>query len=241
MARPKYIEDSKAIDLIKQYFNCECNGDGNKLNTTSIVVYISQHGYPEYNAAILRRSSNVMAYIEELKKAADSEDYVTTASYQTIDAPSFVDRHRSRDSLIKAITERDTYYKTIADAATRSLERYGSIVKKYEDEVAKRENLEAKIKKDNELIKEYESLISQLKKDLKAYKAVIDTYVYPEIANELLVKEGAIKLTKNIVDQDVVSTMTIKTETDIRKLPASHNANSSDNGSGSNIISNLFI
>ena len=247
MARPKCLEDSKAIELIKQYFNNECDGDAKKLSTTNIVVYINQHGYPKYNAAILRRSPNVTAYIDELKNTAENDDYVTTVSYQTLDAISFVERNRSRDSLIKAITERDTYYKTISDSAARSFERYNSVVSKYEDEVIKRKNLELKTSKDEELLKEYRASIRELKKELKTYKTLVDTYVYPEMANELLAREGAIKLTKNIVDPEAVNASVISTGTNIRKLHVYDD--DVDDGieekpaatPESNIISNLFI
>ncbi len=53
MARPKLIDDNKAIDLIKKYFNEECNGEIRKLKTTDIVMYINRHGYPAYNAVAL--------------------------------------------------------------------------------------------------------------------------------------------------------------------------------------------
>ncbi len=247
MARPKCLDDNKAIALIKQFFNNECDGDAKKLNTTNIVIYINQHGYPKYNAAILRRSPNVTAYIEELKNTAENDDYVTTVSYQTLDAASFVAHFRSMDSLIKAITERDIYYKTISDSAARSFERYNSVVNKYEDEVIKRKNLEIKTSKDEELLKEYKATIGELKKELKTYKSLVDTYVYPEMANELLVKEGAIKLTKNIVDPEAVNSSVISSGTNIRKLHIYDDGE--DDGieekptttPESNIISNLFI
>ena len=248
MARPKYIDDNKAIELIKKYFNNECNGDTKKLTTTKIVAYIMMHGYPQYNSAILRRSPNVKAYIDELKSTAENDDYVTTVSYQTIDAVSFVGRFRSKDSLIKAITERDTYYKKISDSAARSFERYNSVVRKYEGEAIRRKDLELKASEYEEQLEECRASVKKLKKELKAYKSIVGTYVYPEIANELLVKDGAIKLTKNIVDPEVVSDNIISTKTDIRKL---HIYDEDDEYDGdddkpattpeSNIINNLLI
>ena len=231
MARPKLIDDNKAIDLIKKYFNEECNGEIRKLKTTDIVMYINRHGYPAYNAVALRRSPVLMKYIEDLKNTINDDSYVTAVSYQTIDAAYLLDKHRTRDSLIKVITERDSYYKTIADAAAQSFERYNALSKKYDEKKSKVRELETELSiKDEELINAKES-IRQLKKELKAYKDIVDTYVYPEIANELLVREGAIRKTREILDPDAVLKNIISTETNIRKGMITE----------SNVINSMFL
>lgn len=121
MARPKQIEDDVLLDLIKKFFNDECRGNIKKLKASEIVKYINANGYPDYPATTLRRTPIATKYIEELKATVVDEHYVTSVSYQTIDAALLVDSNRSRDTLIKAITDRDNYYKMIADSAAQSL------------------------------------------------------------------------------------------------------------------------
>ena len=68
MARPKLIEDSVLLDIIKKYFDEECNNDTKKLKAAEITRYINRNGYPDYPVTTLRRTSIAMEYIEELKK-----------------------------------------------------------------------------------------------------------------------------------------------------------------------------
>lgn len=230
MARPKYIEDDILLDLIKKYFDYECKGDIKKLKATDITRYINQNGYPDYPATTLRRTRIAMDYIEELKNTVKDEHYTTSVSYQTIDAAALVDSNRSRDRLIKAITDKDNYYKTIADAASQSFNRYNALSKKYDKEVELRKQLEDKNALLEKELNEKKSIIRELEKQLKAYKSVIDTYVYPEIANELLVREGAIRETGEIISNDALDTDIITPTTNIKTKIKS----------GSNIIEGLF-
>ena len=204
------IETSVLLKLIKKYFEDECHNNIKRLRYSEITQYINRNGYPNYPATSLRRNKAAVDYITELRQTVSEESYVTTVSYQTIDAASLVDSNRSRASLIKAITERDMYYKTIADSATMSFKRYNTLSHKYE---------ECKMR------------IKELIKDFKAYKAVVDTYVYPEIANELLAREGYKKKAEtDIINPDTVDSNVITPSTDIRKKTKS----------GSSIIQGMF-
>ena len=103
MARPKLIEDNVLLDLIKKYFNDECQKNVKKLKASEITKYINANGYPDYPASTLRRTPAAMKYIEELKASVTDNHYTTTVSYQTVAAALLVDSNRSRDTLIKAI------------------------------------------------------------------------------------------------------------------------------------------
>ncbi len=179
MARPKQIEDDVLLDLIKKFFNDECRGNIKKLKASEIVKYINANGYPDYPATTLRRTPIAMKYIEELKATVVDEHYVTSVSYQTIDAALLVNTNRSRDTLIKAITDRDNYYKMIADSAAQTFERYNTLSRKYDTEVIARKKLEDTVSALKELNSENKKRIQELEKELKAYKSVVETYVYP--------------------------------------------------------------
>lgn len=221
MARPKIIEDNVLLDLIKKYFNEECHNNIKKLKTAEIVKYINNNGYPNYPATTLRRTKAATDYIEELKKTILDEHYTTSVSYQTIDAALLVDSNRSRDSLIKAISERDCYYKTIADSAVQSFERYNNLKKQYDAEKEINASLTGKITELEELIVKQKSTIKVLTNELNASKSVIETYIYPEIANELLVKEGAIRKTDSFIKEASLDDHLITSTTDIRKTTKS--------------------
>lgn len=217
MARPKYIEDRVLLELIKKYFYEECNANIKKLKASEIVKYINCHGYPDYPATTLRRTPAAMEYIEELKKAINDDDYITIESYRTIDAAALVDSNRSRDKLISAITERDCYYKKIADSAFYHIEKYKKLKEKYEQEKENTNALITKITELENLLTEYKTEMKILHSDLSAYKSVIETYVYPEIANELLIKEGAIRKTETLLKDEILENNLITSTTNIKK------------------------
>lgn len=225
------IETSVLLKLIKKYFEDECHNNIKRLRYSEITQYINRNGYPNYPATSLRRNKAAVDYITELRQTVSEESYVTTVSYQTIDAASLVDSNRSRGSLIKAITERDMYYKTIADSAAMSFKRYNTLSHKYEDESEKCRHLEFENNELKQQLYECKMRIKELIKDFKAYKAVVDTYVYPEIANELLAREGYKKKAEtDIINQDTVDSNVITPSTDIRKKTKS----------GSSIIQGMF-
>lgn len=230
MARQKLIEDSILLELIKKYFNEECHNDVRKLKAVEITKYINAHGYPDYRVTTLRRTKVAVEYIEELKKSISDNNFVTLVSYQTIDAALLIESNRSRTRLIKAITERDCYYKTIADSAVQALDKYNQLKRKYETEKDRNIALTIKVEELEKLVAEYKAEIKLLNNELKINKSVIDTYIYPEIANELLVKEGAIRKTENPLKENAIEGNLITTTANVKKTVKS----------GSNVINGLF-
>ena len=230
MARTKQIEDTILLELIKKYFYEECHNDIKKLKTIEITKYINNNGYPDYRVTTLRRTQVAIDYIEELKKSISDNNFVTLVSYQTIDAAALVESNRSRARLIQAITERDCYYKTVADSAVQSLDKYNQLKQKYDTVKDNNTALTTKIEELEELVADYKAEIKILKSELSANKSVIDTYIYPEIANELLVKEGAIRKTENPLKENILESALVTTTTNVKQTAKS----------GSNVINGLF-
>jgi uncharacterized protein Yka (UPF0111/DUF47 family) len=66
---------------------------------------------------------------------------------------------------------------------------------------------------------------SSLEKDNKRYidenrklRDIINTYVYPEIANEILKENGIVKNNSDIVDSEVINKEVFNSETDVDKI-----------------------
>lgn len=231
MARPKQIEDAVLLDLIKEYFDKECGKNGKRIKTSEVVRYINNHGYPDYQVTTLRRTPAAMGFIKQLEELKNNDEYMVSATYQTIDASLFVDTHRSREALIKAITDRDTYYKTVADSAVLAIKTHNKLAADYNNEVAVREAFEARVQELETQLKESADRCKALEKTLKAYEDVIDTYVYPEIANTLLAKEGIIRRKEGSpIDSAALSSNLITSQTKVEK----------SSKSGSKVIEGLF-
>lgn len=233
MARPKQIEDQVLLDLIKRYFNEVCNENPKKLKAVDIAKYINKNGYPDYPVTTLRRTPAAMEYIESLKKSLTDDAYIKLVSYQTIDAEQFLRQNRSHGQLVKALTELDCYYKTVADSAIIYMDKYHVLYNKYETVKRENEVLTEKNKELESLNKSYNGEKKTLKFELEIYKSIVDTYVYPEIANELLIKEGALRKTKTPLKDNVLKDNIITPTTDIKKIAKTAK-------SESNVIQGLF-
>lgn len=230
MAKPKQIEDNVLLDLIKQYFYEECGADVKKLKTSEIVLYINNHGYPTYPATTLRRTPAATEYIAQLKQTVQNDNYIKCVSYQTLDVTEFLRSHPSRSSLVKAITERDTYYKSIADAAVQSFDRYNKIFASYEKETEIRKSLEQQFADLEVQLENIKRQNRELEKMLKSYKNVVDTYVNPAIADSLLVKSGVKMEQSTIIEPEALESHLVTSHTNIR----------SASKSGSKVIDGLF-
>lgn len=222
MGRPKLIEDKIVLNLIKRYFYEECQNDIKKMTAANITKFINKNGYPDYPSSTLRRTPIAMNYIAELKKCVNNENYVTIASYQTVDAVALIESNRSKENLIRAINERDCYYKKVADSAVYYLEKYNKLLDKYEEEKKEKIALIEKVKELEELISNYKYEAKFNKNELESYKAIVDDYVYPEIANELLVREGFSRKTKNILKENTVPGYIITSTTNVKKTAKSN-------------------
>ncbi len=229
MARPKMIDDSELLKLIERYFREECRGESRRLKYEDITRFIQKNGYPDYQARSLRRDSIAKTYIENLKKQSKDNTVTTVSTYKTLDVDEFISNNRNPDRLRRSLAELDAYYKSVADSAAQIFNEYNDLLKKYNDLKATLEQNRYEQKESEERSKEAHSEIIALKKEIKALNSVINTYVYPEIANELLAKERVKMKTSGIINTETLDEQIITAETPINETK-----------SGSNVIRGLF-
>ena len=132
----------------------------------------------------------------------------------------------------------------IADSAAQSFERYNALLKKFDAESAAHKECEDALSALTEQQSNNKKRIKELEKELKAYKSVVENYIYPEIANELLVREGAKRKTEEIIRTETLENNIITATTDIRKKTSTDNNVGTGKGSKakskSNVIEGLF-
>lgn len=167
MARSKIIENDELIRLIEKYFKEECYGNADRLTPKNITAYINNNGYPDYRDYLLRRNEEAQVYINKIKNT-ENKSIQTLVTFKTIDARRFVEEHNTDKKLIAGITSLNNYYKQVAESAL-------------------------KVFKD---MKNYESVIDELKEENKALKENND-----KLSNENTeLKDKNYKLRRNIDD-----------------------------------------
>ena len=112
----------------------------------------------------------------------------TIVTWRQLDVDAFLNLNRSRSDLKNALIQRDNYYGEVCRSAGEFLRD--------------KEHLEDKIRRMKSEINDLKSQIAELEQMntnkinrysqemLSKMKKVLDTYVYPDIANEILKKEG---------------------------------------------------
>jgi len=217
MGRKAKIESSKLISLIDQFYAEKCIDDNEQLKIPEIGKYVRSKGY-DVADYIIRRNSEAKRHIKELKEDTEEVHIYTVTVYRDIDMDSFLMKNNTNQKLKRAITERENYYRKVTNSASYSfnenkqLKRQISKLKKQISEIKvnlnKAENTKSEIENDN---KKY---IAENRK----LRDIINTYVYPEIANQLLKENGLVKNNSDIVDSEVINKEVFNSETDVDKI-----------------------
>lgn len=195
MARPKKADSEQLVKIVDAYFSTEAAGNPVMLKCSLLEKYALREGY-QMKAYDFRRDSAVRKRIEELKELAGNEypgGIIPGRSYKSLDINRILGIRRDPEELAKILSEMDRGWERI-----------------YNDAVLARKT-SADFKKENKKLMEENNVLSDKLKDLtvKEEKAsseakrltvenrylrkMLKTYLYPAIANEILVEEGQVK------------------------------------------------
>ncbi|SCY23516.1 hypothetical protein SAMN02910292_01156 [Lachnospiraceae bacterium XBB2008] len=229
MARPKQIDDNELIKLISRYFQEHCTGNIKKMKYEAIANYIRENGYPNYMASSLRRNATAKKYIEGLKEISTDEIISTVVTYKSLNIDEFIQNNHSANELRRSLAELDAYYKRVADSAAQIFNEHNSLIKKNEELKAALDENTSNLTKAEEKQKKANAELAALKKEIMVLNSVIKTYVYPEIANELLSKERVKIKTTGVIDTEKMDKQIVTAKTPVN-----------NSKSGSNVINGLF-
>ena len=210
MPRKKQVEDAQLLELIDEFFLEKCQGNGALLTLPALADYIAE-SYPGYQVSTLRRTPLAREYIETLRNNDKSRKLISLVTYKSLDIPHFLATHSSRASLSVALAELDGYYKTIAENATVFAKEYQGAVDKCTDLTKELTDAKSRIDQLESEIASVEERIADLKKKLairdqqvQTLNGVIDTYIYPDVANVLLERAGELSQVTTVVNPKLV-------------------------------------
>lgn len=226
MGRKKIIGDEDLLRLIDEYYETVCVRDGKRLKLPEICTFIRGNGYPEYQDYILRRNKPAVAHIEALRSSGDEMGASFLSAYKTLDVESFLTRNSGRKALTKALTELDRYYEAVSSRAVEVFQKNKKLEGKNSENMAELKKLSSRIADLENQIADQSEKLRDMKQENAAYKKVVDTYIYPEIANELLKKSGFLQNTQGIIKEEVLESEIIHSDTVVK--------------SKSNVIQGLF-
>lgn len=217
MGRKKTIDTDELISLIDEFYTMRCNRDASLLKLPAIGEYIRAKGYPVQDY-ILRRNELARDYIDQLRTTTEEAHIRSVSVFRDIDTDSFLQKNNTMSKLKRALIERESYYKEITNSAAFGFKEN----KQLKAEIIELKNtifkLQSELSEETENRKIMKANNQSLNKEIKILRDIIDTYVYPEIANELLKKSGLINETAGIVDDSIVNKKIVSSNTNVANI-----------------------
>ena len=232
MARPRLFTEDELIALINEYY---LEYPNRMIKTSDLERYANAHGRPNFKAYSIRRCPKAKQYIDQINANNQVTLETTIVTWRQLDVDAFLNLNRSRSDLKNALIQRDNYYGEVCRSAGEFLRD--------------KERLEAKITRMNSEINDLKNQIAELEQMntnkinrysqemLSKMKKVLDTYVYPDIANEILKKEGLDSLLSLYVNPESIESEMITPES---VLEIDNNQNISDENDTVDSIQDLM-
>lgn len=186
MARPKKASDEMLISIVEEFYSVVACGDMTKMKFAAFEAYSREKG-TEIKEHVFRRNEAVLKRMSELKVITDSEQGLSLAvGYRNLDVDGFIKGCSSLDELKSKLIELDGYWKDIYERSTA-----------FAEESRKEILSRSKIEKNNEALgraneevrRNYEEVRkenNELKCENIYLRQLIDKYIMPELARELM-------------------------------------------------------
>ena len=214
MARPRKMTTEQMISVVDSYYFIYANENEKRMKCSLIAAYAVELGY-QAKGYDFARNIEVREHIERLKCMAEigvesngGENFA--ASYKSLDVDELMHRNKSPIELAKALTELDSYWKKVYERSNMLVGKNRELKQKNAD----LDLLNTSLKNELEALRDDYTDICKKKNELttenRYLRKMLKKYLYPAIANEILLKENALK--------DVDTTITDKAVSDMVEL-----------------------
>ncbi len=224
MARPKQTETNTMLRILDSYF--ESVGDPSKLKCSLLEEYAASIGI-YIKAYAFRRDTAVRQRMEELRDVFHISSEYGALAYKSLDVDAMLNRCRTKTMLRNCILEMDETWRRIYERAkhlsAENNELKAAAMKSTKDY--------DQLSNDNTDLSEHLKQIKKANKEIalenRYLKKMLKTYLYPAIANEILIRENVLLQADTaatttamgqLVDEDVPSPLSGAVTKDIETL-----------------------
>jgi hypothetical protein len=197
MSRPRKMTTEQMITVVDSYYLTRAEGNEKCLKCSLIAAYAVELGYSAegYDFA---RNMEVREHIERMKCYAEAEAELQMGkpivpAYKSLDVAGFIRNNSGHTQLAKALSELDAYWKRIYEHSEMATVQNRKLMEEKSGfETALKESVifQEKLKAENA---ELSAKSNKLTAENRYLRKMLRTYLYPAIANEILIKENAIK------------------------------------------------
>lgn len=190
MARPKKNNSHVLLQVVEDFYTE--NGDGvfAKITYGDLEQYAAEKGLAakDYD---FRRDKLVRERIQELKQIAETAACgVTAAAYASADFDGILSTCASVDELFGKLNQIDQYWKKVYRASVEKSVQNAQLLRDKGNFELEKARLETEISVLRETQESHEKDIRTLRQENAYLRKILRSYLYPELANELLRESG---------------------------------------------------
>ena len=195
MSRPKKMDSGGLVRIVESFFTTVAAGDPDMLKYSLLEQYACKAGY-SVKAYDFRRDEKVRHRIDELKALVRNENGLGIQlgnPYKSLDVERLMKTRRDPDELRTALGELDAYWRYVYESTLQARQRA-------EADAAEKRTLEEKcrvLSEENDALRKDQSSIRletrHLTVENRYLRKMLRTYLYPALANEILVEERQLK------------------------------------------------
>ena len=204
MARPQKLSDAAMLKIVNSFYGS--NGDPSMLKCSFLEEYAISLG-SDVKAYDFRRNKAVRQRIDELKDLSLLPSSAGAIAYKSLDADALLDRNRTRPMLRNALLELDETWRRIYDRAAEMSKRNENLEKSIESVSAERDKLTCTASKLSSQITALNKSNEELTLESRYLKRMLKQYLYPAIANEILLNENVLEQVDTEVTQTAMDKM----------------------------------
>lgn len=205
MARPRKMTTEQMIEVVDSYL-MYVEGNGGLLKCSLIAEHASQLGY-NADGYDFRRNTAVREHIDRLKEDRERSVGNVPLVYKNLDIEGLIRHNGKADRLVKALAELDTYWKKVSEHASLMAKQNQMLIKTKMD---RESDLKDAIAAQEKLSSDYAELSTRnnkLSAENRYLKKTLRTYLYPAVANEILIRENVLKEADTNVTEAAVRDM----------------------------------
>lgn len=196
MARPKKFDSLMLVKIVEGFYEEEANGNPGKLKFSRIEAYAAKKGCGA-KAYDFSRDKGVRKRILELEEMASlPSGEMAAAAYKSLDIDQMVRGCSSLEELKKSLYEMDQYWKNVYLSSSEAAKRDRRLLAEksgYEERITK---LLGENKELSEQAAAFGKEARSLQRENVYLRRMLKTYLYPNIANEIL-RESHLPVTEN--------------------------------------------
>jgi len=199
MARPKKTDTGTMLRIVDSFF--ESTGDPSKLKCSFLEEYAVSLGL-DIKAYDFRRDAAVRQRMEELRDLSLLRSDEGAIAYKSLDVDALLTRCRTKTMLRNSLLELDETWRRIYERAVDMSKQNGALKTQSEKTAAERETLASEMSASSARIAQLNKTNREITLENRYLKKMLKTYLYPAVANEILLQEKVL----DQVDTEVTQT-----------------------------------